>query len=195
MKKILLSTMGLFVGNAYCMDVRPYIEGRIITLNQLKAEYEESILSEKFKDIKPGIGLEFGTKISQFRFGLEGYYNGDMEDELADVIPVEGKTRGVFLNAYYDIPTSNKISPYIGGGIGYSWLEGSIDMSQYGFGTASVKDNDMSWNVGFGVTYNGSDNVGITLGYRYESLGRIEKDGAKIDFTNNKLSLGIRYTF
>jgi outer membrane autotransporter protein len=85
-----------------------------------------------------------------------------------------------------------KVKPYIGAGIGYSWLGMSINA----FGVKkSAKDKDWGWNAGLGVAYELNDNLDLTLGYRYEDLGTAKKDNVKVDFTNHKVSLGLRYTF
>ena len=196
-KLLLLSTICLLAGNAYSMDVRPYVEGKI-SQNWLKAEYkEDGGFKETFKDNAFGGSLEIGAKLNQFRIGLEGYYNDDIEDELLDVLPVEGETKGVFLNTYFDIPLPNvtQISPYIGAGIGYSWLKETADGSDWGLGTSSLKDESLSWNISFGIGCALNDNFTISLGYRYENLGKIEDYDSKTDFTNHKVSLGVRYTF
>ena len=198
MKKILLlSTVCLLTSNAYSMDVRPYIEGKI-SQNWLEAEYKETgFESQTFKNQVLGSSLEVGTKLDNFRIGLEAYYNDKMEDKFFDIVPVEGETKGVFLNGYFDIPLPNlkQVKPYIGVGLGYSWLKGTVDLSDWGYGKDSLKDIDLSWNIGVGVGFAVNDNFDLTLGYRYENLGKIKDEDIKTDFTNYKLSFGIRYTF
>ena len=186
----------LFAMNANAMDFRPYIEGKI-SQNWLKAEYkEDGFGKETFKDNVFGGSLEIGAKLDQFRIGLEGYYNDDLKDNLLNVVPVKAETKGAFLNAYYDLPlTEKQIKPYIGAGIGYSWLKETADMTGLGLGKATGKDKDFGWNVGLGVAYEINNNVDLTVGYRYEDLGRIKETGNKTDFTNHKIFLGLRYNF
>lgn len=196
-KLLLLSAVCLFATNAYSRDVTPYIEGRI-SQNYIKAEYKESGFKENFKDNVLGASIEVGAKLGQFRVGLEGYYNDDMEDKLINIIPVEGETKGLFLNVYYDIPMCEKlkqIKPYIGAGVGYSWLKETADFTAFGFGKESLKDEDWGWNVGLGVAYELNDNVDLTLGYRYEDLGKVKDDFSDTKFENHKVSFGVRYTF
>ena len=87
-----------------------------------------------------------------------------------------------------------KIKPYISAGIGYSWLKETLKETEYNY-EFSIKDKDFGWNLGFGVGYVVNENVDLTLGYRYEDLGQIKDYESKTDFTNHKLSLGLRYTF
>lgn len=186
----------LFALNANASDIRPYIEGRI-SQNWIKAEYKETgFTKEDFKDNAFGGSFEIGAKLDQFRVGLEGYYNDDMKDSLLNVVPVKAETKGAFLNAYYDLPlTVKQIKPYVGAGVGYSCLKETADMTGLGLGKATGKDKDFGWNVGFGIAYEINNNVDLTLGYRYEDLGRIEYTDNKTDFTNHKVSLGLRYNF
>lgn len=199
MKKTLLlaGVVGtMFAFNANAMNVRPYVEGKI-SQSWLKAEYkEDGFGKENFKDNVFGGSIEFGAKLNQFRIGLEGYYNDDMKDSLLNVVPVKAETKGAFLNAYYDLPLSVKqIKPYVGVGVGYSWLKETADMTGLGFGEATGKDKDLGWQLGFGIAYELNNNVDLTLGYRYEDLGEIKYSDNQTDFTNHKVSLGLRYNF
>ena len=68
-------------------------------------------------------------------------------------------------------------------------------MTGLGFDKESIKDKDFGWNIGLGVAYEINNNVDLTLGYRYEDLGKIKDSDSKTDFTNHKISLGLRYNF
>lgn len=112
----------------------------------------------------------------------------------------EIKSKGLFLNGYFDIklPNITKLRPYVGGGIGYSWLTGTqiINVGAHLFdGKYSKKDKDWGWNVGLGLAYQLNQNIDLTLGYRYENLGEVKEQGVSTELKNNKLSLGARYTF
>lgn len=196
-KLLLLSAIALVATSASALEVRPYVEGKI-NHNWLKAEYkEEGFSSENVKDNVFGGALEVGAKINQFRVGLEGYYNDKMKDKLLSIVPVEGETKGFFLNGYWDIPLGEpkNIKPYIGAGIGYSWLKETADLSIAGLGKESAKDKGWGWNVGLGIGYALNENIDLSLGYRYEYLGKIKESDTKTKFYNSKVSLGLRYTF
>ncbi len=196
-KLLLLSAIALVATSASAVEVKPYVEGKL-NHNWLKAEYqEEGFGKESFKDNVFGGALEVGAKINQFRIGLEGYYNDKMEDKLLNIVPVKGETKGFFLNGYWDIPLGEpkNVKPYIGAGIGYSWLKGTADLSVVGLRKESIKDKDWGWNVGFGVGYALNENIDLSLGYRYEYLGKIKDYDSKTKITNSKVTLGLRYTF
>lgn len=194
-KLLLLSAVALIATGASATEIKPYIEGKI-SHNWLKADYKEDGFKEKFKDNVFGGSLEVGAKLDQFRVGLEGYYNDKMEDKIIGILPVEGETKGFFLNGYWDIPLPDvkQVKPYIGAGIGYSWLKETLKETPFN-DKASIKDKDWGWNVGFGVGYALNEKVDLTLGYRYEDLGKIKDYDSKTDFTNHKVSFGVRYTF
>ena len=195
-KLLLLSAIALVATNASALEVKPYIEGKL-NHNWLKAEYKDTEDKVTFKDNVFGGSLEMGAKINQFRVGLEGYYNDKAEEIKIGWYPVELKTKGFFLNGYFDVPLPElkQIKPYVGFGIGYSWLKAVSDGTGYGDGKYSIKDKDWGWNVGLGVGYALNDNIDLTLGYRYEDLGKIKDEDSKTKFTNHKVSLGLRYTF
>ena len=196
-KLLLLSAIALIATTASAVEVKPYIEGKI-NHNWLKADAKAYGFKKDFKDNMFGGALEVGAKINQFRVGLEGYYNDKgRTKETTIYYPVEMKTKGMFLNAYWDVPLvePKNVKPYISAGVGYSWLKGTVDRSSYAMGKYSIKEKDWGWNIGLGVGYALNENVDLTLGYRYEDLGKIKKEGAKVHFTNSKVTLGLRYTF
>jgi len=196
-KLLLLSAIALVATSASAVEVKPYMEGKV-NYNWLKAEYKEAGLdSESMKDNVLGGALEVGAKINQFRVGLEGYYNDKIKDKLVGIIPVEGETKGFFLNGYWDIPLGEpkNVKPFIGAGIGYSWLKETAKLASFGLENENAKDKSWGWNVGLGVGYALTENIDLSLGYRYEYLGKIKENGSKTEFYNSKVSLGLRYTF
>ena len=125
----------------------------------------------------------------------------------------------LFVNAYWDINTGTKFTPYVGAGIGaafiktkgnskgYNDLEGSWDID---FGSKTV--TNFAWNVGAGLGYDITDHWTVDLGYRFVGLGSVktgtyyEPSGAvpgtndsvqmkSSDLRQHQVSLGVRYTF
>jgi outer membrane autotransporter protein len=128
---------------------------------------------------------------------LEGYYNDKAKDKIWGGSPIEFESKGVFLNGYWDIPSEIvlPIQPYVSAGVGYSWLKETADYTSQAMGKESASEKDFGWQVGFGAAYKLNDNVDVTLGYRYEDLGKIKTGESSTRFINHKLSLGLRYTF
>ena len=205
MKKLLLLSAVCFVATGVsAIDLKPYIEGKItesIVKSKVTDDNEE-IGSQNFRDtFVQGVSVEAGVKLDQFRIGLEAFYNDKANDEISVnlgqiavmAIPFSFRTKGTFLNAYWDIPTGDnfkKFKPYVGGGIGYSWLE----LSSMG---TTITKRDTAWNAGAGIAYELNENTDFVLGYRYEDLGTLKdtEGGSKADITNHKISLGLRYSF
>lgn len=205
-KLVLLSTVMCMVSSvSFGMDVKPYVEGKI-SENFMKVELNDS--EGYSKDLKKngllGGSIEVGVKMDQFRVGLEGFWNDSMEKDIeSPILKGEVESKGLFLNGYYDIKLPDnlkKVKPYVGGGIGYSWLKGTEKINTLGIlpeldGNYTEKDKDFSWNVGLGVGYELNQNIDLTLGYRYENLGEIKSNGTTMELKNQKVSLGLRYTF
>jgi len=194
-KLLLLSAIALVATSASALEVKPYVEGKI-NHNWVKAEYKDDEEKLDFKDNVFGGQLEVGAKINQFRVGLEGYYNDKADDKVYSIVPVELESKGFFLNGYWDIPLGEpkNVKPFIGAGIGYNWLKISAKETALTY-PWSAKDKGFGWNVGLGIAYALNENVDLTLGYRYEYLGKIKDEDSKTKFYNNKVSFGVRYTF
>ena len=109
----------------------------------------------------------------------------------------ELESQSLFLNAYYDIDTGTKFTPYVGGGIGYAKIEGSMSMPGMNI---SEDDTNFAWQLGAGVAYAVNKNISVDFGYRYTDMGDLTAniyptEKFKIDVDSHELLLGVRYTF
>jgi opacity protein-like surface antigen len=72
------------------------------------------------------------------------------------------------LNAYYDFTNNSRLTPYVGAGIGVTRT--SINMN-YDDGTSTTTADDdtiyAGYNLMAGVGYAVSQNIDLTLGYRW----------------------------
>ena len=157
----------------------------------------------KSKDQIFGGAIAYGVKFTDFRVEIEGFYNSKAKDKLNAYdlytgdkisIPVDLKTKGLFLNGYWDIPVKENfpIRPYLNAGIGYAWKKLNYKVLDE---KGTEKDDGFAWNAGVGVSYELQQNWNLDLGYRYENLGDLKDDGDKIKIENHKITLGLRYTF
>ena len=64
------------------------------------------------------------------------------------------------LNAYYDIDTGTKFTPYVGAGIGMARLKAKID-DETDF---SKSKTTFAWQVGAGISYAMTENVSLDAG-------------------------------
>jgi opacity protein-like surface antigen len=123
----------------------------------------------------------------------------------------------LFVNAYWDINTETKFTPYLGAGLGLGiiktkfsgsgWNKGNWSESNLGSNT----ETNFAWNAGAGLGYDVTDNWTIDGGYRFVGLGSV-KTSTHTDSSSSfssyshiysnvnnlfqhQLSLGVRYTF
>ena len=107
----------------------------------------------------------------------------------------------VMANAYFDYLTCTPWTPYVGAGIGTSYLK-----AQEFVNSNKVMDKstyNLAWQVMAGIAYEFNSHWAIDLSYRYADLGRIRKHEnmadtdvvAKITAREHDIMLGARYTF
>lgn len=162
----------------------------------VRAEIEYAIFSNA--DAKKSFlvpdrnGTDIDTDIWKFKFGVQT----------------------LFLNAYWDINTGTKFTPYVGAGFGMGIIKHKADVDGWNPGDRDFSDHIFSktkstfaWNLGAGLGYDINDNWTIDAGYRFVWLGSVKSnttlpDGsnehrieAKSKLYQHQISIGIRYTF
>jgi opacity protein-like surface antigen len=174
------------------------------------------------KDIKSsplfGLGIGYDTG-HYFRFDVTGEYRGSAVFIANDWYgnPVEGTNEYLadveswvgLANAYVDLGTWWCITPYVGGGVGFSSIEviGLKDVNVPNHGVAYAKDNtetNFAWALYAGFSYKVTPGLTIDLSYRYTDLGDAQSGtrtnyvfetapGIEIeDITSNDLMLSVR---
>jgi outer membrane protein OmpA-like peptidoglycan-associated protein/outer membrane protein W len=105
----------------------------------------------------------------------------------------------VMANAIYDVPLGMDFFPYVGAGVGMSWV--MADMTEPSSGRG-FDDNDIAFAYQgiAGVGYNITQNVGMTLDYRFLGTTGLDFDtpAGKADYDayyNHTVMLGLRYSF
>lgn len=103
-------------------------------------------------------------------------------------------TNAVQINIIKDIPTNSKITPYIGGGVGFA-------SSRYSVPEGSQTGTTFAGQAKVGISYAASPNTDIYFGYRLLSIA----GGTSLDFWSDNpttktriqhsLDLGVRYRF
>lgn len=94
--------------------------------------------------------------------------------------------QSLMFNAYWDIKTGTRWTPYLGAGLGMGFLSMKVD--NHGYDTAGVQNLALStgygdrtrfaWNVGAGVAFVVNERLAFDLGYRYADYGRAESKTA-----------------
>ena len=113
------------------------------------------------------------------------------------------------LNGYVDIGTWHRITPYVGAGIGASYVSTSDITFRNPDGSTGTYESDSKWNFAWalmaGAAYEITPNLALDGGYRYLNIGdahsksfttagqtsRIEYE----DLAAHEFRLGARYTF
>lgn len=132
--------------------------------------------------------------------------SGQFSKETADI-----DVWTVMVNGYVDLATWNKITPYVGAGIGAAWVNTSDQVSHNpGANPVSFDGSNSEWNFAWalmaGASYAVTNNFAIDAGYRYKDLGEAKtvsglspnSPNSRIeykDLTAHEFRLGARYTF
>ncbi len=113
------------------------------------------------------------------------------------------------LNGYVDIGTWNRITPYVGAGVGASYVTTSGINYDNGGGVTGSYEGASKWNFAWalmaGASYDFTPNLALDAGYRYLNIG--DGQSAKFatggqntritydDLAAHEFRLGARYTF
>ena len=217
MKKFLLlaGVACLFTANANAANVRlnQYVSAKAsYDWNRVKVKnnVNNDMKSKRLSDETLGYHLAYGLQAGFIRGELE--FNNSEPLKFKDSIPgSDAKLKmklykhSFMANAYFDFLNCTNWTPYIGAGLGTSYLKAKQFVYANG---AKFKNFDKSvytlgWQVMAGVAYKINSNWSVDAGYRYADLGRIRKHEvfgansttAKIKVREHSALLGIRYTF
>ena len=107
---------------------------------------------------------------------------------------------GLMFNFLYDIHTDSSWIPYLGGGIGYSWVNFN-DISQNGVTALDDTASAFSWQFKGGIAYQFNPSMAVTLGYRYyetNNLSYRDPSGLSVKTGGTRIQnaeLGFRFHF
>lgn len=117
-------------------------------------------------------------------------------------------TQTVLFNAFYDIDTGTKFTPFFGGGIGAAMHNTSTRGTIISTGVTGNSSNsraNFAWSLGAGVNYEITSHWSADLAYRYLDTGKVDfgnttsssTSGAMLtgDATAHELLAGVRYQF
>ena len=105
----------------------------------------------------------------------------------------------VLANVWVDINNDTAFTPYAGGGAGVGWADGNAKFSGGGYGNGEA---GFAFQLGVGLKYDLTENIGLDLGYRYKSILGVDfqdlgstnvyKSG---DVSSHDVQLGLTYSF
>ena len=207
MKKFLLlaGVACLFSANANA-GISPYVSA--------KASYDFNMVKVKTTGDDAGIQRNHMNKNEIGTHFAAGIRAGYVRSELELNIPTRDVKRGEFngesmdhfklrkgtamANVYFDYLTCTPWTPYIGAGLGVSYLK-ATDFGNEGKNFDKSTYN-LAWQAMAGIAYEFNSHWAADLGYRYADNGRIrknngEEDTTKITSREHEIMFGVRYTF
>lgn len=119
-----------------------------------------------------GIGYRFNPS---FRVDVRGDFAGDY-----DVGPVDLDVWTVLANGYFDIPTGTMLTPYIGAGIGWGFVNAS----------PGSDDDGVAFALMAGASIDLSATTAIDIGYRFRDVSISGPDTME-----HQILAGIRFSF
>jgi opacity protein-like surface antigen len=162
----------------------------------------------QFNDyFRSDVTIDYETSANVKGYAVCGTCAGGFSTESTDV-----DVWTVMLNGYVDLGTWNRITPYVGAGIGASYVttDNTYSINPGGTGRTDYDGSHSEWNFAWalmaGASYAVTDNWAIDAGYQYRDLGdaktvklhdagtgetRVEWD----DLTAHEIRLGVRYNF
>ncbi|MCQ2734929.1 MAG: porin family protein [Alphaproteobacteria bacterium] len=209
MKKFLLlaGVACLLSANAQA-GVSQYVSGKLsYDFNKVKAKfggngYDEVLHMKLNKVLVGSTHVAYGVRA--------GYVRGEVELNNSRDIKRNWVEEGDYLfdhfrlykhsfmaNAYFDYLTCTPWTPYVGAGLGVSYLKAD-------FGEIAKSTYNLAWQVMGGITYDINSHWTLDLGYRYADLGRVRKavsygddfrEVAKVDARDHEIMFGARYEF
>ena len=211
MKKFLLlaGVACLFSANAEA-GVSQYVSGKVsYDFNKVKVKasnVNDSVAHAKLDKNLFGTHVAYGVRAGYVRGELE--WNGSrdikrnwVKDGDLEIDHFRLYKHSFMANVYFDYLTCTPWTPYVGAGLGMSYLKGQLFN-----GGQKVMDKStysLAWQVMGGIAYEFNSHWAVDLGYRYADYGRIRKNEgfrggnvvSKVTARDHEIMLGARYTF
>jgi opacity protein-like surface antigen len=113
-------------------------------------------------------GLRAELEVSYRRRGLGFDFITSGTHSHTGVVEANQSSFAIMANAWYDIDMGWKVTPYVGGGIGWarSQFEAHVSNSNFTQTTDDV-NSGFAWQLGVGLNYQVDAGVDVGLGYRY----------------------------
>ncbi|MBQ8672299.1 MAG: porin family protein [Alphaproteobacteria bacterium] len=202
MKKFLLlaGVACLFSANAEA-GVSQYVSGKVsYDFNKVKVKasnVNDSVAHAKLDKNLFGTHVAYGVRAGYVRGEVELNNSRDIKrnyvsDEGLDIEHFRLYKHSVMANVYFDYLTCTPWTPYVGAGLGTSYLKAD-------FGDEAKSVYNLAWQVMAGVAYDVNSHWTLDAGYRYADLGRVRKNFgdsvAKVSARDHEILFGVRYNF
>jgi opacity protein-like surface antigen len=151
-------------------------------------------------DSEYNVGGSFGYKSNPMRYEGQITYISAMLDHVSENgvrdPRVAGYNNAIFAlaNVYYDfrmvIPT---LSPYLGLGLGYGWLNLKVDNTRLNIPDFRVSGSAFAYQPTAGITFNFAENYALHVAYRYIGTDHVFALGKR--FQAHLANFGIIYRY
>lgn len=177
-------------------------------------DYNNSVVYQDEVEFDPGINIggTGGYDFGYFRFEGEISYRNSEINSITDQNGVKYRradgdlgVAAFMANAFFDLHNATRVTPYLGGGIGFATLQLS---DTYGTDQSSVRwrlydegdDTVFAYQVGAGVDIAINRRFSLDVGYRYfgTETATINEDSAWVNslkFESHNVAVGFRVNF
>ena len=119
------------------------------------------------------VGLALQRPFGQWRLETEGRYRDSFEitqPGITGALDITGNWTAM-ANLWRDIPITQKLDMYAGGGLGVGGYEFTFSESDGGStASGSSVNTAFAWQMGIGMVYELTKNISLDLGYRYYTV-------------------------
>jgi len=104
----------------------------------------------------------------------------------------------LLVNGYFDFENTSPVTPYVMGGIGFSYVELYDVVLSDGFNTLFFSDQDdtvFAYQIGAGVEFNFNQTIAMDIGYRYFATSDLSYSGVDVEYGGHRVLIGVRANF
>lgn len=136
--------------------------------------------------------LRYEGELTYIDANLKGFYINNIRQR-----GISGDTSALLgmANVYYDFPEMvPAVQPFLGIGIGYGWVEGTLNSTGPFFHSHYNGSNSVfAYQGTAGFTFNFAENYALNIAYRYVGTQKVDNLGK--DFQANLGTVGFIYRF
>jgi len=195
--RILLAVLLLALSSTSTFAAGPYIgaAGGLSIVHDGDVDVSGLGSADVEYDTGYGFNVSAGYNFEPARVEFEfGYKNADV-DKISgpggslSITDTDVTVMSYMVNGFLDLKADDKITTYIGAGIGM--LNGEIDSDG-----EEVDDTQFGYQLIVGAAYNINKNIALDLSYRFQHVpSDFEKDDVSIEYMSSNIMAGIRYNF
>ena len=185
----------IFAGPSFLEDVDTNIAGEAVSVG-----FDTGFI----------LGATVGKRLNQnwrveAELSFAHYEADDVSGPTSQVIfgNADGDLNAIFLmaNVWYDIPTSGRLTPYVGGGLGAAHVDADV---VFDGGPQGYQNGDINFaaQIGAGVSIDLSDKMAVDIGYRYKFIPDVDFDNGSGfgtytggDVNSHNVQAGLRFNF